>query len=119
VIQETLKNPRTAEEEPIREVLLVSTQAGGNHRSLTQETLKVPRVGACEVLGEEIMTASSGKNADTWITPYQRYLADALLPDEPTEAKVVKINSMKYTMIDDNMFCHGYARPILICICGE
>jgi len=104
VIQETLKNPRTAEEESTREVLLINTWEGRSHHSRTQETLKVPRVGACEVLGEEVVTISSGRTADTWITPYQRYLADGLLPDEPIEAKAVKGNSGKYTMIYGNLF---------------
>jgi len=65
------------------------------------------------------MTASSGKTADTWITSYQRYLDDGLLLNEPTEAKVVKRNSGKYTMINGNPFRHGYACLILICVYGE
>jgi len=107
------------EEDPTREVLLINTREGRSHRSLTQETLKVPRVEACEVLGEKVMTVSSGKTAETWITPYQRYLANSLLPDEPTEAKAIKRNSGKYTMIDGNLFHYVYTRPALICICSE
>jgi len=119
VIQETLKTPRTVEEVPSREVLRINTREGRSHRSLTQETLKVPRVGACEVMGEEAMIISSGETVDTWNTPYQRYLADDLLPREPTETKAVKRNSGKYTMIDGNLFRHGYTCPALICISSE
>jgi len=68
------------------------------------------------VLGEEVVTFFAGRIANTWITPYQRYLGDDLLPDEPAEAKAVKRNSGKYTMIDGNLFRHGYTRPVLICI---
>jgi len=119
VIQQTLKTLRTAGEDPSREVLMINTREGRSHRSLIQETLKVPRVGACEVLGEEVMIVSSRGTTDTWITLYQRYLADGLVPGEPTDAKAVNRNSGKYTMIDGNMFCHGYTRAAFICISGE
>ena len=116
VIHETLKKPRMAKVDPTREVLLINTRDGRSHRSLTQETLKVPRVGACEVLGEEVMTVSSGGTTDTWITPYQRYLADDLVPDEPIKAKAVKRNSSKYTMIDGNVFRTGTLALLLFAL---
>jgi len=62
---------RFREEGSTREVLLVNTRVGRSHHLLTRETLKVPRVGACAVLGEEVVTVSSGRAADTWITSYQ------------------------------------------------
>jgi len=65
VIQETLKAPRMAEENPPRDILVVGTQGGRIHRSLTQETLKVPWVVACEALKEEVMTISQGSTTDT------------------------------------------------------
>jgi len=102
------------EENPPKEVLAVSVRGGRSHWWLTQETLKVPRVVACEMLNEEIIVISQGSMADTWITPYQRYLADGLLPSEPAKAKAIKRNSGKYTMIDGKMFHHGYAHPALI-----
>jgi len=52
VIEETLKAPRMTGEDPSREVLMIDTREGRSHCSLTQETLKVPRVGSCEVLRE-------------------------------------------------------------------
>ena len=79
----------------------------------------MPQVGACEVLREEVVTISQGGTADTWITPYQHYLADGLLPGEPAEAKAIKRNSGKYTLIDGKLFRHGYAHPTLICISEE
>jgi len=44
------------------------------------------------------------------MTPYRRYLVDGILLLEPTEAKVVK----KYTLIDWDLFRHGYTHPTLI-----
>jgi len=107
-----------AEENLPREVLVVGAQGGRSYRSLTWETLKVPWVVACEALEEEVMTISQGSTTDTWITPYQRYLVDGLLPSEPAEAKVIKRNFGKYTFIDGKLFRHGYAHP-LICISGD
>ena len=99
--------------------MAISTRGGRSHRSLTLETLKVPRVVACEMLEEEIIVISQGSMADTWITPYQCYLADILLPSEPAEAKAIKRYSVRYTMIDGKVFRHGYAHPALICISGD
>ena len=62
------------------------------------------------------MATSQGGTTETWITPYQRYLADGLLPVEPTEAKMVKKNAGKYTLINDMLFRHGYAHLALSCI---
>ena len=53
------------------------------------------------------------------MTPYQRYLANGILPLEPTEARVVKKNSSKYTLIDGDLFRHGHTHPTLICVSGE
>ncbi|XP_068475896.1 uncharacterized protein [Phaseolus vulgaris] len=56
---------------------------------------------------------------ETWITPYQRYLADEVLPLEPTEARKIKKNSNKYTMIDGKLFEHGFTHSILVCVSGK
>ena len=53
------------------------------------------------------------------MTPYQRYLADGTFSLEPTEAIVVKKNSSRYTLIDGNLFKHGFTHPTLICVSGE
>ena len=53
------------------------------------------------------------------MTPYQRYLADGILPLEPTEARKIKKNLNKYTLIDGKLFRHGFTHPILVCVSGE
>jgi len=53
------------------------------------------------------------------MTPYQGYLADGILPLEPTEARVVKKSSSKCTLMDENLFRHGYTHPTLICVHGK
>jgi len=52
------------------------------------------------------------------MTPYRRYLADGLLPLDPAEARVVKKNAGSYTLVDGNLFRHGYTHPILSCVSG-
>jgi len=56
---------------------------------------------------------------ETWMTPYRRYLADGLLPLEPTEAKIIKKKAGRYTLVDGKLFRHGYIHPILSCVSGE
>jgi len=53
------------------------------------------------------------------MTPYQRYLPDGILQLERTEARKIKKNSSKYTLIDGKLFRHGFTHPILVCISGE
>ena len=65
------------------------------------------------------MTISQGSMTDTWMTSYQRYLANGLLPSELVEAKAIKTNLGKYTLIDGKLICHGCAHPTLICISGD
>jgi len=50
---------------------------------------------------------------------YRRYQVDGLLPQEPMEAKIVKKNANKYTLVDGKLFRHGYIHPILSCVSGE
>jgi len=114
VIQETLNSPRTAEGG-----LGVSSEKGRRHLSMTQETLKVPRITTYGLLGDDSLEVLQVDTTETWITPYQRYLADGLLPAEPTEAKAVKRNAGKYTLIDGKLFYHGYTHSILTCVSGD
>ena len=53
------------------------------------------------------------------MTPYKRYLVDGILPLDPTEARKIKKNLTKYTLIDEELFRHGFTHPILVCVSGE
>ena len=65
------------------------------HRSLTQETLRAPRVRLRPSKTDESMEVHAGKEPDTWITPYQLYLEDGVLPLDAAEAKRIKRSSSK------------------------
>jgi len=93
VIQEILKSPRTAEGGPTEvsnmDVLGINSGIERRHCSMTQETLRVPRITTYGLWEDEFLEVLQVDTTETWITPYQRYLADGLLPAEPTEAKTV------------------------------
>jgi len=55
---------------------------GKGHRSLTQETLKVPKVSVYGLSEEESSDICLIVVGETWMTPYRRYLADGLLPTD-------------------------------------
>jgi len=59
------------------------------------------------------------ERGETWMTPYKRYLANGIVPLEPTEARKIKKNLSKYTFIDRELFRHGFTHPILVCVSGE
>ncbi|XP_068474796.1 uncharacterized protein [Phaseolus vulgaris] len=121
VVQESLRTPRTFTTNNLVKVHQVSTSEGRKriHRSLTQETLKTPRISAYPVFGEESLQVCLVERGETWMTPYKRYLADGILPLEPTEARKIKKNLSKYTFIDGELFRHGFAHTILVCVSGE
>ncbi|XP_068487021.1 uncharacterized protein [Phaseolus vulgaris] len=65
------------------------------------------------------MEVDAAGRDDTWITPYQRYLADGVLPLEPTEAKRIKKSSSKFTLIDGDLFRFWFTDPVLVCVHRE
>ncbi|XP_068500591.1 uncharacterized protein [Phaseolus vulgaris] len=54
------------------------------------------------------------EEGDTWMMPYRRYLADGILLLESAEAKKIKKNSAKYTLVDGELYRHGFTHPILV-----
>ena len=123
VIQETLKAPRKFVEDNRVNVLQICTsrESPRNHRSLTQDTLKTPRISTYADMPEERrqMEVCVLAEGDTWMTPYKWYLADGTLPVEPEEGKKVKRNSARYTLVDGVLFRHGFTHPILTCVSGD
>jgi len=72
---------------------LKSSRKGGAHHTMSQKTLKVPRVTMKGDSWEdhvEILQVSMG---DTWMTPYVCYLADTLLPSDPRQVKFFQKNA--------------------------
>ena len=51
--------------------------------------------------------------------PYKCYLTDGILPLKLTDARKIKKNFAKYTLIDGELFRHGFTHPILVCVRGD
>ena len=83
---------------------------------MARETLRMPSVSAYPVLEGESMQICTVEEGDTWMTHYRRYLADGILPLESAEAKKIKRNSAKYTLVDGELFRHGFTHLILVCM---
>jgi len=79
VIKETLRTPRTTTDNMV-DVQQISTSewVRRSHRSLRQETLKPPRISVYPVAGEGSSQVYQVETEETWMTPYQRYLADGI-----------------------------------------
>ena len=120
VIQETLRILRTTTTLTAK-VQHISTLEGvkRSHRSLTQETLKTPRISTYTLAGGESLHVCLVEEGETCMTPYRHYLADGILLLESTEDRIIKKNSSRYTLVDGNLFRHGYTHPILTCVSGE
>jgi len=90
-----------------------------SHQSLTQEMLRTPSVSAYPVSLGDPMQGCVVEEGDTWMMPYRRYLADGILLLESAEAKKIKKNSAKYTLVDGELYRHGFTHPILVCVSGD
>jgi len=77
--------------------------------------LRTPSISAYPVPLGDPMHVYVVEEGDTWMTPYRRYLTDGILPLESTEAKKIKKNSAKYTLVDGKLYRHGFTLPILVC----
>jgi len=99
---------------------LASRSKPGQHRSVIRETLITPRVSAAEMPSKnnqlKILSLVTNGSSNSWMTPYVTYLADGVLPQDPSEAQIIKKNAAKYTMIDGKLFRYGFCRPLLICV---
>jgi len=80
------------------------------------KTPSISRYPVAKEISSRIYQVESG---ETWMTPYKRYLVDGILPSEQTEVRKIKKNSAKYTLIDGELFKHGFTHLILICVEGK
>ncbi|XP_068475087.1 uncharacterized protein [Phaseolus vulgaris] len=92
---------------------LASSGKGGRPRTVIQETLKTPQTFTAD---NWVCMVETG---DTWMMPYKGYLADGVLPLEPAKSRKVEKNYAKYTLIDGELFRHGFTHPILVCVSGD
>jgi len=75
----------------------------------------MPRISMYSIAGKRSSQVYQVETRETWMTPYQRYLADGILPLKLAEARKIKKNSSKYTLIHGKLFRHGFTHPIMVC----
>ena len=46
-------------------------------------------------------------------------MADGVLPMDSTEARKIKKNSNRFTLIDGELYRFGFTHPLLVCVHGE
>jgi len=46
-------------------------------------------------------------------------MADGVLPMDSTEARKIKKNSSRFTLIDGELYRFGFTHPLLVCVHGE
>ena len=120
MIKETLKTPRAfVVDHLVLQISKSTEKAARSHRSLTQETLRSPRIRACRGERVNITQVCATHEPGTWITQYKRCLADGLLLLDPTKARKIKKNSSKFIMIDGELYRFGFTHPLLECVHGE
>lgn len=52
-----------------------------------------------------------------WTKPYVDYLCHDVLPDNPEEARKVKIRASHFAIRDNQLYRRGYLNPSLKCVC--
>lgn len=87
---------------------LASTKKPGNNHTVIQETLPVPSIEVSEV--------NSIEQSSTWMTPIQAFLQNDILPSNTTDAKKLRREVAKYTIISDKLYKRGYSTPLLRCL---
>jgi len=79
------------------------TKKKRNHRSIIQIWLRHPSVSETECL------AITENETDNWMTPIIQYFEDGTCKLE--EAKTMKQQCARYTMINEDLYRRGYSTP--------
>nr|XP_025628119.1 uncharacterized protein LOC112721264 [Arachis hypogaea] len=84
---------------------LASTKPGTGNRSLIQGITKEPAVAL-----------HLTKMSPSWMDPITDFLKNGKLPGDGKEAKALRSEAAKYTVIQDQLFKKGLSQPLLKCL---
>ncbi|XP_020963435.1 uncharacterized protein LOC110265035 [Arachis ipaensis] len=84
---------------------LASTKPGTGNRSLIQGITKEPAVAL-----------HLTKMSPSWMDPITDFLKNGKLPGDGKEAKALRREAAKYTVIQDQLFKKGLSQPLLKCL---
>ena len=51
-----------------------------------------------------------------WRTPIYRYLTEGELPDDPVEAKKIKTQGARFTIVNGALYNRAFTMPLLKCL---
>ena len=54
-----------------------------------------------------------------WMTPIRAYIQKGTLPDNPLEARKLRMRASKFTILQDILYKKGYSLPLLWCLSPE
>ena len=69
-----------------------------------------------DVGATDVNCASTESN---WMTPIRAYIQKGKLPDNPLEARKLRIRASKFTILQDILYKKGYSLPLLRCLSPE
>ena len=52
----------------------------------------------------------------SWMDPIIAYLKNGELPEEKTEARILRLKVARYVLYDDKLYRRGYSMPLLKCV---
>ncbi|RDX96557.1 hypothetical protein CR513_20774, partial [Mucuna pruriens] len=87
---------------------LASTQKSEFNRSVIQEALNQPTIETREL--------SCATNTTSWVDLIISYLQNDEVPTEHKEARKLRREASKYTLIAKQLYKHGFSYPLLKCL---
>ncbi|XP_034199529.1 uncharacterized protein LOC117614741 [Prunus dulcis] len=83
---------------------------------------KVGRKVPVEILAQPSTVTSEAcavRYEDTWMSPIYLYLTNGTLPEDKAQARKLRYQSARYTVINDVLYKRGYTTPYLKCLTAE
>ena len=56
------------------------------------------------------------QNEGSWMAPIISYLKDGILPEGKDEAKRLRVQSVRYVLLNDALYKRGFSQPYLRCL---
>lgn len=88
---------------------LATTKGTSQHQTLIEATLQTLSYD------QEVMAATT---MTTWMTPYIQYLQNNT-PEDRREVRRLKRQACFYTLLDGQLYRHGFVAPLLKCVGGD
>ena len=98
-----------------KEADALSKLASVVYEHLTKEVLvEILPKRSIEAAVIEVMSIREGES--TWMTPLVTYLEQGVLPADKAEARKIRINAVKYKIMEGILYRKGYATPWFRCV---